>query len=160
MLNFFKNTTIENIFLTNLLLTILSVPCLNFDSDLVKCNSIILDDDLDSKYSFLTLFRFLCQEILSKFQTIPNIDKLKKFIQIIIGKGEKEANVKNDFVFKGFLKMKYNEKNKDKIEVLNFIIFCEFIKEYIASISYKHKFESTIENLYNFYSEELEKNEI
>ena len=160
MLNFFKNTTIENIFLTNLLLTILSVPCLNFDCDLVKCNSIILDDDSDSKYSFLTLFRFLCQEILSKFQTIQNIDKLKKFIQIIIGKGEKEENVKNDFVFKGFLKMKYNEKNKDKIEVLNFIIFCEFIKEYIASISYKHKFESTIENLYNFYSEELEKNEI
>ena len=159
MLNFFKNTSIENIFLTNLLLTILSVPCFNFDSDLVKCNAVILDDDLDSKYSFLTLFRFLCQEILTKFQSIQNIDKLKKFIKIIIGSGENDGNSKNEFVFKGFLKMKYNEKSKDKIEVINFIIFCEFIKEYISSISYKHRFESTIENLYSFYVEELEKNE-
>jgi hypothetical protein len=53
--------------------------------------------------------------------------------------------------------MKYNEKNKDKIEVINFIIFCEFIKEYISSVSYKYKFESTIENLYGFYVEEIDK---
>ena len=159
LLNFFKNNIIENIFLTNLLLTILSVPCFNFDSDLVKCNAIILDDDYDSKYSLLTLFRFLCQEILSKFKSISNIDKLKKFIQLIIGKEEKINEGKNNFLFKGFLNLKYKEKNKDKIEVINFIIFCEFIKEYISSVSYKHKFESTIENLYGFYVEELEKNE-
>jgi hypothetical protein len=55
--------------------------------------------------------------------------------------------------------MKYNEKNKDKIEVINFIIFCEFIKEYISSISYKHKFERIIENLYGFYVDKLEENE-
>ena len=54
--------------------------------------------------------------------------------------------------------MKYNEKNKDKIEVINFVVFCEFIKEYISSVSYKHKFEGLIENLYEFYVEELEKN--
>ena len=159
LLNFFKNNIIENIFLTNFLLTILSVPCFNFDSDLVKCNAIILDDDYDSKYSLLTLFRFLCQEILSKFQSISNTDKLKKFIQLIIGQEKKSNESNNNFIFKGFLKMKYNEKNKDKIEVINFIIFCEFIKEYISSVSYKHKFESTIENLYGFYVEELEKNE-
>ena len=160
LINFFKNNIIENIFLTNLLLTIISVPCLNFNSDLVQCNSIILDDDSDSKYSFLTLFRFLCQEILSKFKSIPNIDKLKKFIKIIIGEGNKHGGGKNnDFIFKGFLKMKYNEKNKDKIEVINFIIFCEFIKEYISSISYKHKFERIIENLYGFYVDELEESE-
>jgi hypothetical protein len=160
LINFFKNNFIENIFLTNLLLTIISVPCLNFNSDLVQCNSIILDDDCDSKYSFLTLFRFLCQEILNKFKSISNIDKLKKFIKIIIGNGNKgERGKKNDFIFKGFLKMKYNEKNKDKIEVINFIIFCEFIKEYISSISYKHKFERIIENLYGFYVDKLEENE-
>ena len=158
LINFFKNTAIENIFLTNLLLTIISVPCFNFDIDLVECNAIILDDDSNSKYSFLTLFRYLCQEILAKFKTIPNIDKLKKFIKIIIDDADNTNNEKKDFIFKGFLKMKYNEKNKDKIEVINFIIFCEFIKEYISSISYKHKFESIIENLYQFYVEELENN--
>ena len=158
LINFFNNNVIENIFLTNLLLTILSVPCFNFDIDLVMCNAIILDDDTDSKYSFLTLFRFLCQEILTKFNSIQNTDKLKKFIKIIIGDEENNSG-KNDFIFKRFLKMKYNEKNKDKIKVINFIIFCEFIKEYICSISYKHKFETTIENLYGFYVEELEKNE-
>jgi len=158
MINFFKNTAIENIFLTNLLLTIISVPCFNFDSDLVECNIIILDDDSNSKYSFLTLFRFLCQEILAKFKSIPNTDKLKKFIKIIIDDADSKNSDKNDFVFKGFLKMKYNENSKDKIEVINFIIFCEFIKEYISSISYKHKFESIIENLYGFYVEELENN--
>ena len=156
LLDFFKNNIIENIFLTNLLLTIISVPCLNFDKDLVQCNAIILDDNYDSKYSFLTLFRFLCQEILNKFKSVTNIDKLKTFINFVINS---DKNDKNNFTFKGFLKMKYNEKNKDKIEVLNFIVFCEFIKEYISSVSYKHKFEGLIENLYEFYVEELEKSD-
>ena len=155
LMNFFKNDIIENIFLTNLLLTIISVPCLNFDQDLVKCKSIILDDDLDSKYSFLTLFRYLCQKILDRFELISNTNKLKSFIKIILNS---DKSTKNDFLFKGFLKMKYNEKNKDKIEVINFVVFCEFIKEYISSVSYKHKFEGLIENLYDFYVEELEKN--
>ena len=156
LINFFNNKIIENIFITNLLLTILSVPCFNFDNDLVQCNAIILDDDSDSKYSFLTLIRYLCQEILAKFKSIPNINNLKNFIQMIINDGNNDGG-KNNFIFKRFLKMKYNEKNKDKIEVINFIIFCEFIKEYISSVSYKHKFESTIENLYGFYMEELDK---
>ena len=41
------------------------------------------------------------------------------------------------------------------METTNIIIFCEFIKEYICSISHKHKFEGLIENLYGLYCEEL-----
>ena len=54
--NFFDNDNLENIFLTNLLITIISVPCLNFDPDLVQSTTVILDDDPNSKYSFLTIF--------------------------------------------------------------------------------------------------------
>ena len=48
---------------------------------------------------------------------------------------------------------------KDKIEVINFVVFCEFIKEYISSVSYKHKFEGLIENLYEFYCFNLAANQ-
>ena len=41
------------------------------------------------------------------------------------------------------------------METNNFIIFCEFVKEYICSISHKHKFEGLIVNLYALYCEEL-----
>ena len=51
------------------------------------------------------------------------------------------------------------KNNKDKIETTNFIIFCEFVKEYICSISHKHKFEGLIENLYGLYCEELHESE-
>jgi hypothetical protein len=43
--NFFNNDNLENIFLTNLLITIISVPCFNFDQDLVQSTAVILDDD-------------------------------------------------------------------------------------------------------------------
>ena len=65
------------------------------------------------------------------------------------GDNEK-SDVDNDFLI--FLIQK---DNKDKMETTNFIIFCEFIKEYICSISHKHKFEGLIENLYGLYCEEL-----
>ena len=35
-------------------------------------------------------------------------------------------------------------------------IFCEFIKEFISCISHKYKFEDIIENLFIFYSEQLD----
>ena len=54
-----------------------------------------------------------------------------------------------------FLIFLLKKDNKDKMETTNIIIFCEFIKEYICSISHKHKFEGLIENLYGLYCEEL-----
>ena len=167
--NFFNNDNLENIFLTNLLITIISVPCLNFDADLVQSTAVILDDDPNSKYSFLTIFRHLSQEILNKLKGDERRkEQLKKFIKIIFknnhlvnnnkkGKNENIEEVEdekkdadNDFLI--FLLQK---DNKDKMETTNFIIFCEFIKEYICSISHKHKFEGIVENLYGLYSEEL-----
>ena len=169
--NFFDNDNLENIFLTNLLITIISVPCLNFDPDLVQSTTVILDDDPNSKYSFLTIFRHLSQEILNKLKNDERRkEQLKKFIKIIFknnnilnnnikkkkddldeDEGENDnKNLDNDFMI--FLLQK---DNKDKMETTNFIIFCEFIKEYICSISHKHKFEGIVENLYGLYSEEL-----
>ena len=167
--NFFNNDNLENIFLTNLLITIISVPCLNFDADLVQSTAVILDDDPNSKYSFLTIFRHLSQEILNKLKGDERRkEQLKKFIKIIFknnhlvnnnkkGKNEnieeiddEKKDADNDFLI--FLLQK---DNKDKMETTNFIIFCEFIKEYICSISHKHKFEGIVENLYGLYSEEL-----
>ena len=173
--NFFDNDNLENIFLTNLLITIISVPCLNFDPDLVQSTTVILDDDPNSKYSFLTIFRHLSQEILNKLKNDERRkDQFKKYIKIIfknnnilnnnkkmkkedIDEDEDEndkKNLDNDFMI--FLLQK---DNKDKMETTNFIIFCEFIKEYICSISHKHKFEGLIENLYGLYSEELKESE-
>ena len=80
LMNFFDNDNLENIFLTNLLITIISVPCLNFDPDLVQTTATILDDDINSKYSFLTIFRFLCQQILIKLKgDDKRQEQLKKF---------------------------------------------------------------------------------
>ena len=173
--NFFDNDNLENIFLTNLLITIISVPCLNFDPDLVQSTTVLLDDDPNSKYSFLTIFRHLSQEILNKLKNDERRkEQLKKFIKIIfknnnilnnnikkkkddLDEDEDEndnKNLDNDFMI--FLLQK---DNKDKMETTNFIIFCEFIKEYICSISHKHKFEGLIENLYGLYSEELHESE-
>ena len=173
--NFFDNDNLENIFLTNLLITIISVPCFNFDPDLVQSTTVLLDADPNSKYSFLTIFRHLSQEILNKLKNDERRkEQLKKFIKIIfknnnilnnnikkkkdnLDEDEDEndnKNLDNDFMI--FLLQK---DNKDKMETTNFIIFCEFIKEYICSISHKHKFEGLIENLYGLYSEELKESE-
>ena len=174
LMNFFNNDNLENIFLANLLNTIISVPCLNFDPDLVQSTAVILDDNPDSKYSFLTIFRHLSQEILAKLKgDEKKIEQLQKFIGIIFKnnnlllnankkekkeeqkeekKNEEESEEDEDEDFLIFLIQK---DNKDKMEITNIIIFCEFIKEYICSISHKHKFEGLIENLYGLYCEEL-----
>ena len=169
--NFFDNDNLENIFLANLLITIISVPCLNFDQDLVQTTAVILDDNDDSKYSFLTLFRHLSQKILEKIKDNEKMkEQLQKFINIIIknnnklkeekkekkkqtkdNEDEDESDEDEDFLI--FLLKKDNKD--DKMETTNIIIFCEFIKEYICSISHKHKFEGLIENLYGLYCEEL-----
>ena len=180
LMNFFNNDNLENIFLTNLLITIISVPCLNFDPDLVQSTAVILDDDINSQYSFLTIFRYLCQQILIKLKgDEKRKEQLKKFIKIIFknnnlinkntkkkkndedeneeenaGNGDDKKDNEDDFLI--FLLQK---ENKDKIETTNFIIFCEFIKEYICSISHKHKFEGLIENLYGLYCDELHESE-
>ena len=175
--NFFDNDNLENIFLTNLLITIISVPCLNFDPDLVQSTSVILDDDPNSKYSFLTIFRHLSQEILNKLKNDERRkEQLKKFIKIVFknnnilnnNKKKKKEGIDEDDdddekgkqdVDNDFLIFLLQKDNKDKMETTNFIIFCEFIKEYICSISHKHKFEGLIENLYGLYSEELKESE-
>ena len=179
LMNFFNNDNLENIFLTNLLITIISVPCLNFDPDLVQSTAVILDDDANSKYSFLTIFRYLSQQILNKLKgDEKRKEQLKKFIKIIfknnniINKTNKKKNGENGGNEEGeekdnekkdkdddFLIFLLQKDNKDKIETTNFIIFCEFIKEYICSISHKHKFEGLIENLYGLYCEELHASE-
>ena len=71
-INFFHNDNLQNIFLTNLLLTILSVPCLEFDPDLVSENSIILEDGIDTKYSFLTIIRYLSKIKSKNIKQNPN----------------------------------------------------------------------------------------
>ena len=175
--NFFDNDNLENIFLTNLLITIISVPCLNFDPDLVQSTSVILDDDPNSKYSFLTIFRHLSQEILNKLKNDERRkEQLKKFIKIVFknnnilnnNKKKKKEGIDEDDdddekgkqdVDNDFLIFLLQKDNKDKMETTNFIIFCEFVKEYICSISHKHKFEGLIENLYGLYSEELHESE-
>ena len=178
LMNFFDNDNLENIFLTNLLITIISVPCLNFDPDLVQSTAVILDDDSNSKYSFLTIFRFLSQQILNKVKgDDKRKEQLKKYIKIIfknnniINKNTKrknngneeeeedEKNMEKKDVDDDFLIFLLQKENKDKIETTNIIIFCEFIKEYICSISHKHKFEGLIENLYGLYCEELHESE-
>ena len=180
LMNFFNNDNLENIFLTNLLITIISVPCLGFDTDLVQSTAVILDEDIDSKYSFLTIFRYLCQQILIKLKgDEKRKEQLKKYIKIIfknnniINKNTKkkknddgennEETADNENARKDneddFLIFLLQKENKDKIETTNFIIFCEFIKEYICSISHKHKFEGLIENLYGLYCDELHKSE-
>ena len=173
--NFFNNDNLENIFLTNLLITIISVPCLNFDPDLVQSTAVILDDDPNSKYSFLTIFRHLSQEILNKLKNDERRkEQLKKFIKIIFknnnivnnNKKKKKENIDEDEeedskpdLDNDFLIFLLQKDNKDKMETTNFIIFCEFVKEYICSISHKHIFEGLIENLYGLYSEELHESE-
>ena len=165
-MSFLNNDNLENIFLANLLITIISVPCLNFDSDLVQSNAVLLDEDPNSKYSFLTIFRHLSQEILNKLKgDEKRKEQLKKFIKIIfknnnivdtkkVEKSENNENEEEDDD-EDFLIFLLQKDNKDKTETTNFIIFCEFVKEYICSISHKHKFEGLIENLYGLYCEEL-----
>ena len=69
-------------------------------------------------------------------------------------------NIKNEFKvgldFNGFSNEEMNEKDKDKNKVVNWVIFSQFIKEIISCISHKYKFEELIDNLFVFYSEQLD----
>ena len=141
--NFFDNDNLENIFLANLLITIISVPCLNFDQDLVQTTAVILDDNDDSKYSFLTLFRHLSQKILEKIKDNEKMkEQLQKFINIIFNNNNKlkeekkekkkqakdnededESDEDEDFLI--FLLKKDNKD--DKMETTNIIIFYLFL---------------------------------
>jgi isoleucyl-tRNA synthetase len=49
-----------------------------------------------------------------------------------------------------------SQKEKENNQIINWIIFCEFIKEFISCISQKYKFEELIEHLFSFYSEQLD----
>ena len=168
-MSFFENENAENIFLTNLLITIISVPCLNFDPDLVQSTAVILDENPDSKYSFLTIFRHLSQKILNKLKDdVKKKEQLKTFIIKFFQmnstvkdnkqkeKEKKEENEEEESEDEeDFLIYLLKKDNKENMDTKNIIIFCEFIKEYICSISHKHKFEGLIENLYGLYCEEL-----
>ena len=163
--NYLNNTNIENIFLTNLILTILSVPCLNFDPDLVECNSVLLDPDVTSKYSLLTVVRFLTQEINKLITSDLNFDKfLPRRIQeikiedlISQKKGmskAKSAPIQKISQFENSsLEKEYQEK---KIDYTNYYVFFEFVKEFVSTISHKHKFEGLVEDIYGFYSNLLD----
>ena len=123
----------------------------------------------------MTIFRNLSQQILSKLKgDDKRKEQLKKFIKIIFknnniinkttkksenNEEEEEKEPERKDVDDDFLIFLLQKDNKDKIETTNFIIFCEFIKEYICSISHKHKFEGLIENLYGLYCDELHESE-
>ena len=157
--NFLNNSNNENIFLTNLVLTIISVPCLKFDNELIECNSILLNND-NSKFSLLTVLKYLVQELFKiikkdekKFEKNLNkqIDQIKK--------SEDKKNKKNIKIKKaGNLSLvnKISEKDEQEIEYTNYIILFEFIKEFIYSITNKNNFEGLVENIYGFYSNLLE----
>ena len=82
LMNYQNNTQIENLFLVNLILTIISVPILKFDPDLVICHSVLLDDDINSKYSILTVIKYIVQELSKEYLS----DKDKIIEQNIIEK--------------------------------------------------------------------------
>ena len=165
LVNYEYNTNIENIILFHLIITIISIPNFTFDIDLLRCNLVLLDNDDKSKYSLLTIFKYHSQEILKKLKIIENEIKFKLIL--------KDYNVKNinnninnlinknefkvDLDFIGFNKEeKMNEKDEDRNKIINWIIFYVFIKEIISCISHKYKFEELIENLFMFYSEQLD----
>ena len=57
--------------------------------------------------------------------------------------------------FKTFddLEKEYQDKEKN---YTNYFIFFEFVKEFVSSISHKHKFEGVVEDVYTFYSNSLD----
>lgn len=166
LVNFDSNSNVENIVLFHLIITMISIPNFSFDTDLLRCNLVLLDNDDKSKYSFLTLFKYHSQEIIKKLKIIENESKfililkefnLNKDLSNIAFNDKKQKEFKTGLDFKGFNNIeKMTEKDEDKNKIINWIIFCEFIKEFISCISHKYKFEDIIENLFVFYSEQLD----
>ena len=152
-INFFHNDNLQNIFLTNLLLTILSVPCLEFDPDLVSENSIILEDGIDTKYSFLTIIRYLSKIKSKNIKQNPNFQIFLK--RRILEFKEKEPIKILSKKIEHFDETLENKYQNEKEKYANFIIFFEFLKEFIYSMSHKHKFEGLVESIFNFYSDML-----
>ena len=157
--NFEKNTNLENLLLFNLIITILSVPNFTFDDDLLKCNLILLDNDDKSKFSFLALFKHISNSILDKLNNEENEKNLKLILnefRMNEYKNEKDK-YKIGLNFYGFKNEEnMNEQEKEKNKIINWIIFCEFIKEFISCTSQKYKFEELTEHLFSFFSEQLD----
>ena len=117
----------------------------------------------------MTIFRHLSQKILNKLKDdVKKKEQLKTFIIKFFQmnstvkdnkqkeKEKKEENEEEESEDEeDFLIYLLKKDNKENMDTKNIIIFCEFIKEYICSISHKHKFEGLIENLYGLYCEEL-----
>ena len=159
LLNYENNSNLENILLFNLMINIISIPNFSFDNDLLKCNLVLLDNDDKSKYSFLTIFNYNSDRLLDKLKYSENEISLKLVMKDfgLIDSNNENKKYKIGLDFQGFkskdnMSQKENEKNK----VINWIIFCEFIKEFISCISQKYKFEELIEHLFSFYSEQLD----
>ena len=157
--NFEKNTNLENLLLFNLIITIISVPNFSFDNDLLKCNLVLLDNDDKSKYSFLTIFKYISNLLLDKLNNPENEKNLKITLKEF-GMNEykdKKQKYKIGLNFQGFKNEEnMNEQEKEKNKIINWIIFCEFIKEFISCISQKYKFEELTEHLFSFFSEQLD----
>ena len=171
LVNFEENTNVENILIFHLISTIISIPSFSFDSNLLRCNLVLLDNDEKSKYSFLTIFKYHSQEIIKKLKIIENEIKFKFILKdfnlnnnsnnnINNNIKNNSINIKNEFKvgldFNGFINEEMEEKNKDKNKIVNWVIFYQFIKEIISCISHKYKFEELIDNLFVFYSEQLD----
>ena len=153
--------------MTNLILTIISVPCLNFDPDLVECNSVLLDPELTSSYSLLTVIRYLTQEITKLINSDLNFNKffsrrlleIKQEDMVPTKKGTSKSAKQSVSTIQSLkydnssLEKEYQDKKKD---YTNFLIFFEFIKEFVSTISHKHKFEGLVEDIYGFYSNLLD----
>ena len=159
LINYENNTNIENILLFNLMITIISIPNFSFDNDLLKCNLVLLDNDDKSKYSFLNIFKTNSQKLLNQLQISENEQSFQKILK------EFELNESNNenkkykigLDFQGFKRSEnMSIKEKEKNKIINWVIFCEFIKEFLSCISQKYKFEEVIERLFSFYSEQLD----
>ena len=159
LLNFENNTNLENILLFNLMITIISIPNYSFDNDLLKCNLVLLDNDEKSKYSFLTIFNYNSNILLDKLKYSENEISLKLILKDfgLIESKEENKKYKIGLDLQGFKNEEnMSQKEKEKNKVINWVIFCEFIKEFINCISQKYKFEDLIEHLFSFYSEQLD----
>ena len=167
LVNFENNTNVENIILFHLIITIISIPNFSFDTDLLRSNLVLLDNDEKSKYSIMTIFKYHSQNIIKNLLVSENEKKFKLVLKefhlnnnLNSSKNnsiKEKNNIKIGLDFKGFnINQRMNENDKDKNKIINWLIFYEFIKEVIACISHKYKFEDLIEHLFVFYSEQLD----
>jgi hypothetical protein len=166
LMNYQNNTQIENLFLVNLILTIISVPILKFDPDLVICHSVLLDDDINSKYSILTVIKYIVQELSKEYLSDKDkiieqniIEKIKEFQEQDNLNKKRKVTVplkkENNEIFQVISDAKNIQIENGK-KAVNYIIFFEFLKEFMVSVMHKHKFEGLVENIYGFYSDLLD----